>query len=197
MMTPLCFNRDIMKELCSDASSHAASCVARKDWRRATVLGMILLFSLLWTQISSADNTLLRGPRKTVHSNVEGTGPLDAKQGLLQRFAAAPVLFYQRFLGPQWGWRCAYHPSCSDYSRLSIQKHGALIGWVMTFDRLQHEADEAGYSPLIVTGGQIKAHDPLVNNDFWWHLTTGSAMKESIVSVGIKKMGIQEEENDR
>ena len=160
-----------------DAMSRSAPEVGRENRRRAVIFGTILFFILLWTQTSSAENLLLRGPRKAVRSNAEAPEPADGKQGLLEEIAAAPVIFYQRFLSPHWGWRCAYYPSCSNYSLLAIRKHGALVGSVMTFDRLQHEADEARYSPLIQTGGQIKVFDPLENNDYWWHMTDKSEME--------------------
>jgi hypothetical protein len=92
----------------------------------------------------------------------------------MEEIAAAPVLFYQHYLSHQWGQRCAYYPSCSNYALLAIRKHGAVIGTVITFDRLQHEANEARTSSLILTGGQIKVYDPLENNDYWWYMTLGS-----------------------
>jgi hypothetical protein len=39
----------------------------------------------------------------------------------------------------------------------------------MAFDRLQHESNEARYSPLVQTGGEIRVYDPLENNDYWWY----------------------------
>lgn len=167
-----------------DAMSRPAPDVGRENRRRAAILGTILFFTLLWTQTSCAENPLLRGPRKAVRSNAEAPEPADRKQGLLEEIAVAPVLFYQRFISLHWGRRCAYYPSCSNYSLLAIRKHGALLGAVMTFDRLQHEANEAKYAPLILTGGQIKVYDPLENNDYWWHMTDKSAMEE--ISTGIR-----------
>ena len=166
-----------------DTLSRSAPDVGRENRRRAAILGTILFFTLLWTQTSSAENPLLRGPRKAVWSNVEAPEPADVKQGLLEDIAAAPVLFYQHFLSRHWGRRCAYYPSCSNYSLLAIRKHGALMGSVMTFDRLQHEADEARYAPLILTGGQIKVYDSLENNDYWWHRSDKSAMEEIITGI--------------
>lgn len=130
--------------------------------------------ALFWTQTALADEALLRGPRKTVRASVEAKEPATGKQGILEEIASAPVLFYQLFLRPYWGRDCAYYPSCSNYALLAIRKHGALIGSMMTFDRLQHEADEARTSPLILTGGQIKVYDPLENNDYWWYMKTYS-----------------------
>lgn len=130
--------------------------------------------ALFWAQAALADETLLRGPGKAVRTSVEANEPATGKQGILEEIASAPVLFYQHFLRPYWGRECAYHPSCSNYALLAIRKHGALVGSTMTFDRLQHEADEARTSPLILTGGQIKVYDPLENNDYWWYRTSYS-----------------------
>ena len=127
--------------------------------------------ALFWTQAGLADETLLRGPRKTIRTSVEAKEPAIGKQGILEEIASAPVLFYQHFLSHQWGQSCAYYPSCSNYALLAIRKHGALVGSMMTFDRLQHEADEARTSPQILAGGQIKVYDPLDNNDYWWYTT--------------------------
>lgn len=169
-----------------DTLSHPAPDGRRKIRRRAVILGTILLFSL-WTQTAAAENPRLRGPQKAVRSSAEAPVPGDAKQGLLEKIAAAPVLFYQRFLSPHLGRRCAYHPSCSNYSLLAIRKHGALMGAVMTCDRLQHEADEARYAPLILVDGQTKIYDPPENNDFWWHKADESAEGKSSQPCGTKE----------
>lgn len=142
------------------------------------MVGAVLLAALLFAQSSFADNPLLRGPRKSLRPGTAATEPVDGREGLLMKIVAAPVLFYQHFLGPHLGRPCAYHPSCSSYSLLAIRKHGAIVGAVMTFDRLQHEADEARYSPPVLTDGKIKVYDPPENNDFWWHESEKSAMEE-------------------
>jgi len=181
-----------------DALPHSVRYTWGENRQRAAVLGAIMFFTLLWPQTSSAENPLLRGPRKAVRSNAEVREPADGTQEFLEKIATAPILFYQRFLNPHLGRRCAYHPSCSNYSLLAIRKHGALVGSVMTFDRLQHEADEAGYSPMILTGRQIKFYDPLENNDYWWHMTDKSAMEKSSRAFGTKNTwSILEEEDDR
>jgi hypothetical protein len=161
--------------------------VDNRTLKRAAFLGTMLFCTFLWTQTASAENPLLRGPRKAVLSNAESPETAAGKQGLLEEIAAAPVHFYQHFLGPHLGQRCAYHPSCSNYSLLAIRKHGALVGAVMTFDRLQHEADEARYSPLILTGGHIKIYDPPQNNDYWWFMTDKSAMEETTTDIRNEK----------
>lgn len=64
--------------------------------------------------------------------------------------------------------RCPSIPSCSSYSVRCFEKHGFFIGWVMTVDRLIHEADEGSVSPVVYHGGELKVLDPVENNDFWW-----------------------------
>lgn len=116
-----------------------------------------------------AGGPLLKGPPKTVRAEAAAKAPAHGKEGVPEMMASAPILLYQRVLRAHWGYECAYHPSCSNYALQAIRKHGALVGSLMTFDRLQHEADEARTSPLIVTGGRMKVHDPLENNDYWWY----------------------------
>lgn len=67
------------------------------------------------------------------------------------------------------GDRCPSVPTCSTYSVQAFKKHGFLIGWMMTVDRLIHEGKaETTVSPLIHTIGGVKIYDPVENNDFWW-----------------------------
>ena len=153
--------------------------------RRAVICcGALLLASLFWMQTALADEALLRGPRKVFRAAVTAAGPSAAKEGALGEIAAAPVLFYQRFLGPHWGRRCSYYPSCSNYALLAIRKHGALVGSIMTFDRLQHESNEARYSPLVQTGDEIRVYDPLENNDYWWYTSVRS---QSAAPAGVER----------
>ncbi len=130
---------------------------------------LLLVASLLWMPAAVADEGLLRGPRRTVRTGTAAVEQTAPHQGIMERIAAAPVLFYQQFLGPSWGRQCSYHPSCSNYALLAVRKHGAFLGSIMAFDRLQHESDEGRYSPPILARGTIKVYDPLENNDYWWY----------------------------
>jgi len=68
------------------------------------------------------------------------------------------------------GSECPMYPSCSEYSKECIQKHGLLIGWIMTCDRLMRcGRDEMRLSPRILVNGKWKYYDPVEKNDFWWH----------------------------
>jgi len=66
------------------------------------------------------------------------------------------------------------HPSCSEYSRRVVEKHGFAIGWMMTLDRLLRcGRDELKTAPKIFVSGQWKYYDPVENNDFWWEKIDG------------------------
>jgi hypothetical protein len=67
------------------------------------------------------------------------------------------------------GQRCPSEPTCSSYSAQAFRKHGFFVGWVMTVDRLIHEADEGRHSPLVRRDGLFKIFDPVENNDYWWY----------------------------
>ena len=81
----------------------------------------------------------------------------------------ALVQFHRKYLSPIDGKECPMYPSCSEYSLLCLEKHGAFVGWMMSCDRLLHEANEIRQTPLIYVNGEARFHDPVENNDFWWH----------------------------
>ena len=76
--------------------------------------------------------------------------------------------FFRDHLSAVDGDRCPSLPTCSSYSVQAFKKHGFLMGWLMTVDRLIHEADEPAVSPTVLQGGKFKTLDPVENNDFWW-----------------------------
>ncbi|MCS6984042.1 MAG: membrane protein insertion efficiency factor YidD [Leptospiraceae bacterium] len=58
--------------------------------------------------------------------------------------------FYQKYLSPLDASRCHYKPSCSTYAYEAIKKYGALLGILMSLDRLMrcHEGQkERPYDP--------------------------------------------------
>lgn len=67
------------------------------------------------------------------------------------------------------GSQCPMFPSCSEYMRQAIEKHGAAKGWVMGTERLMR----CGHEDLrqvktVRIKGVNKIYDPLDHNDFWW-----------------------------
>ena len=66
--------------------------------------------------------------------------------------------------------QCPMYPSCSQFGRQAIAKHGAVAGWVMAMDRLMRcGRSELSLTPLVKIKGQWRYYDPVADNDFWWH----------------------------
>lgn len=79
------------------------------------------------------------------------------------------IRFYQEHISPVDGDRCPMTPSCSEYARQAVQKHGPVMGWIMACDRLMRcGRDEVRLSPARTVNGQRYTRDPVAANDFWW-----------------------------
>ncbi len=75
---------------------------------------------------------------------------------LARRAAQLPALAvllgvrcYQILISPLLGPRCRFHPSCSEYFRLSVRKHGAWRGSLRGVARICrcHPWHPGGYDP--------------------------------------------------
>jgi putative component of membrane protein insertase Oxa1/YidC/SpoIIIJ protein YidD len=91
----------------------------------------------------------------------------------------AIVHFYQHQLDSLSAVRatgCPMHPSCSEYTKEAMEKHGFLVGWMMGVDRLYRcGRDEKKLSPLVFVDGEWKYYDPVKRNDFWWHSSASAS----------------------
>ncbi|MFO8083453.1 MAG: membrane protein insertion efficiency factor YidD [Desulfobacterales bacterium] len=80
-----------------------------------------------------------------------------------------PIEFFRKYMSGADGDRCPMHPSCSTYSLEAFKKHGAIIGWIITCDRLMRcGRNELKLSPPIIARNKERTYDPVSNNDFWW-----------------------------
>ena len=127
------------------------------------IFPFILLFAIFFGEIpeiwGGAEDS---APVKGTPSN-EGKGT-DSKENAGVWLAS----FFRDVISPVDGDRCPSLPSCSSYSVKAFKKHGFFTGWVMTVDRLIHEADEGSVSPSVYHNGRLRTLDPVENNDFWW-----------------------------
>jgi putative component of membrane protein insertase Oxa1/YidC/SpoIIIJ protein YidD len=64
---------------------------------------------------------------------------------------------------------CPMYPSCSEYARQAMAKHGSVRGWLMATDRLMRcGRDEIRMAPKVRVDGKVKFYDPVDDNDYWW-----------------------------
>jgi len=79
------------------------------------------------------------------------------------------IQFYQDHISGIDGNRCPMTPSCSQYASQAFEKHGVLMGWIMSLDRVVRcGRDEVKISPSVSAGGARLTYDPVSANDFWW-----------------------------
>ncbi|MCR4640659.1 MAG: membrane protein insertion efficiency factor YidD [Lachnospiraceae bacterium] len=57
---------------------------------------------------------------------------------------------YQRYISPLKRTKCPYFPSCSEYGKEAIMRHGALIGGFLAFWRILrcNPFSKGGYDPV-------------------------------------------------
>ena len=76
----------------------------------------------------------------------------------VQQFLARPlaalllglIWFYRLFLSPLLGVNCRFQPSCSDYAREAISRHGSTKGSWLALRRIGrcHPFGGSGYDPV-------------------------------------------------
>ena len=90
-------------------------------------------------------------------------------QNVLHHGLDGALTIYKNYVSGVIGSRCKMVPTCSSYSRDALNKHGVIIGFVLTFDRLMREGDEYRYSSVIYNSDKkLVTYDPVEGNTFWW-----------------------------
>lgn len=62
--------------------------------------------------------------------------PLRAADRLAASVLGLLVRAYQLALSPLLGSRCRFYPTCSEYSRQALKRHGAVFGSALTVKRI-------------------------------------------------------------
>jgi hypothetical protein len=94
--------------------------------------------------------------------------------GLGRTFARIWLTAYRGILSRFIRSRCPMHPSCSTYSLEAVRQHGALMGTILTADRLLREADDVPTAPrLWIEGRGIRCEDTVTQNTLWWRPGAG------------------------
>lgn len=57
--------------------------------------------------------------------------------------------------------KCSFHPTCSQYTKQSIQKYGLLKGSIMGCDRLMRCNHDLWVYQEVVIDGELKKYDPM------------------------------------
>lgn len=55
---------------------------------------------------------------------------------MIKKFVIKTIWIYKKFLSPLLGNHCRFYPSCSDYTKLAIEKYGLVKGIIKCFIRI-------------------------------------------------------------
>lgn len=69
---------------------------------------------------------------------------------IIRTIATLPILFYQYAISPLLPSSCRYTPTCSEYSKQAVLKHGLLKGGKLAIKRIGscHPWGGSGYDPV-------------------------------------------------
>ena len=139
------------------------------SYLRSLILCLFIL--ALWAQglTAWAGEDLLHGPwdSPTYRALVQKETEIRRNTSMSSPFFISLLNFFSKVISPVDGDRCPSYPTCAAYSKEAYQKHGALVGTLMTVDRLFHEADEPRFSPTVEVYGVGRIYDPVSANEFW------------------------------
>jgi hypothetical protein len=71
------------------------------------------------------------------------------------------IKFYQKHISPQNGNSCVFRPTCSEYARQAIAKHGFFKGIILSTDRLTRCHSKAFYDSGYKRTKNGFRHDPI------------------------------------
>lgn len=79
-----------------------------------------------------------------------GTPSFRGMGTLVRRILVLPIRLYQRWISPVLPHRCRFYPSCSEYAREAILRHGPLKGGWLALRRLLRCGPwhPGGYDPV-------------------------------------------------
>ncbi len=81
----------------------------------------------------------------------------------MQRLTLLLIHFYRRAISPFLGPHCRFHPTCSEYAAIAIQRYGFLRGGWLALRRLGrcHPWHPGGFDP--VPGDEAASHRSACN----------------------------------
>ncbi len=68
----------------------------------------------------------------------------------IRKLFILPIILYQRLLSPMLPSSCRFTPTCSEYTKQAITKHGIIKGTFLGIKRISkcHPWGKSGYDPV-------------------------------------------------
>lgn len=72
---------------------------------------------------------------------------------MIKRFVILLISFYQRIISPAFPNSCRFYPSCSQYAKEALIRHGLWCGSMLALRRILrcHPFNRGGYNPVPVS----------------------------------------------
>ena len=123
----------------------------------------ISILSLFYTKIHSQEVNENGDPWENEDIQQFDFNKSDSDINQINSISLSLIRFYQKKIAPHSINRCPFHISCSNYTILSVKKHGLLIGLCMFIDRnLYRENFAAQYHYLLKNkNGELKYDDSI------------------------------------
>lgn len=130
--------------------------ISRPHIRYALIITSILLFTVP-TRSELHHREIL---------NAKEDHALLAETSTLRWTVMKIIRLYQKFISPQYGDVCAFHPSCSHFGFQAIQHQGLIQGGLMTADRLLR-CNKHAYGKYSYDNKTGKLSDPITDHILW------------------------------
>ena len=114
--------------------------------------------------LAQTDANPMRAPKAAPRPAPVVSGPVSIPAQVFDAY----LRFFQKVISPVDGARSSMYPTGSAYARQAFAAHGALLGFLLTAERLMHEGNEGLVAPRIRKHGRWRIYDPLEANDRWW-----------------------------
>ncbi len=79
-------------------------------------------------------------------------------------FVLTLVSFYQKNISPHNGAKCLFYPTCSDFYKTAVSRHGLLLGTVMFADRFFYRGGIVSMKYYHYMPERERYFDPVSNN---------------------------------
>lgn len=137
----------------------------QRFWNRVAFISLLLLVSLnsFCQENLISDILFIKDVENEKETTIKRTYIYVSEDNLVKKLNPVNIVFggllylYQNTLSQQFSATCLYNPSCSDFSKQSIQKYGLLKGVFLSAGRIMrcNRIAATGIHPLRVENNKV------------------------------------------
>ncbi len=111
----------------------------KRSWALAVLCLLAVWVPLHGRQFGPWDADVIVGDGPAAVHAAPDAGSSQAVRGIYDSFTGGALLLirtFQIWISPQDGPSCRFHPTCSAFGKIAVQKYGAIIGSILAGDRI-------------------------------------------------------------